>query len=86
MCYCVFDDILIYSCTLEEHVEHLRHVSTLLDSDQWHVKSSKCCLARTKISFLGQIISEKGVSMDPSKIEAMVTSPCLQMSIKCEAS
>ena len=41
-----FDDILIYSKTLEEHVEHIRQVFHLLAKDKWLLKRSKCQFAR----------------------------------------
>ena len=36
------------------------------------MKASKCSFAQTKLEYLGHIISDKGVSTDPSKIEAML--------------
>lgn len=41
-----FDDILVYSRTLDEHIHHLRQVFTLLAQDQWKVKFSKCCFTQ----------------------------------------
>jgi hypothetical protein len=70
-----FDDILVYSQTMEEHNEHLRHVFQLLSKDQWHIKLSKCKFAQTSISYLGHIISDQGVATDPSKIDAVLSWP-----------
>jgi len=47
-----FDDILIYSKSLEEHLQHIRIVFQLLTKDQWHLKLSKCVFAQTSISYL----------------------------------
>jgi hypothetical protein len=40
-----FDDILIYSRTYEEHLNHIRQVLTILRQEQWQVKLSKCTFA-----------------------------------------
>jgi hypothetical protein len=42
-----FDDILIYSKSFEEHIDHIRLVLTLLEKDHWHIKLSKCKFAQT---------------------------------------
>ncbi|WVZ69878.1 LOW QUALITY PROTEIN: hypothetical protein U9M48_018599 [Paspalum notatum var. saurae] len=66
-----FDDILIYSNSLQEHLSHLRLVLELLHRDQWKVKFSKCSFLQNKIAYLGHVISQGGVSTDPAKIEAI---------------
>jgi hypothetical protein len=42
----VFDDIVVYSSTLEDHVQHLTKVLSLLQQDKWQVKLSKCSFAQ----------------------------------------
>lgn len=66
-----FDDILVYSSSFEEHLVHLRQVFDLLAKDQWLVKLNKCKFAQESISYLGHVISSKGVGTDPSKIESI---------------
>jgi hypothetical protein len=66
-----FDDILVYSRTLEEHVQHLRPVFTMLSQDRWKVKFNNCRFAKQSPTYLGHIMSSQGVSTDPSKIEAV---------------
>ena len=63
-----FDDILIFSQTLEEHIEHVRLVLQLLQRDQWQVKLSKCVFAQRKLRYLGLVISEQGIATDPEKV------------------
>jgi hypothetical protein len=63
-----FDDILVYSKSLEDHIVHLGQVLQLLRQDQWRVKMSKCSFATKEISYLGYIISSKGVATCPDKV------------------
>ncbi|WVZ93905.1 LOW QUALITY PROTEIN: hypothetical protein U9M48_039855 [Paspalum notatum var. saurae] len=61
------DDILIYSKNEEEHKEHLRIVLTRLREHKLYAKFSKCAFWLNEVSFLGHILSEKRVAVDPSK-------------------
>ncbi|WVZ97495.1 hypothetical protein U9M48_043024 [Paspalum notatum var. saurae] len=63
------DDILVYSKNEEEHEEHLRTVLTRLREHQLYAKFSKCAFWLREVSFLGHILSEKGVAVDLSKVE-----------------
>ena len=67
-----FDDILIYSPTLESHLLHIRTVLQLLSASQWKVKLSKCSFVQQEISYLGHVIGVQGVSTDPQKIQDVV--------------
>ena len=66
------DDILIYSKSPSEHAEHLRIVLQILKSKQLYAKLSKCSFWLNEVQFLGHVISEKGVAVDPSKVEAVL--------------
>jgi hypothetical protein len=70
-----FDDILVYSRTWEDHLNHLSQVLQLLLQDQWYIKLSKCAFAQQQIAYLGHVISSKGVSTDPNKVEAVKSWP-----------
>jgi hypothetical protein len=70
-----FDDILIYSFSLEDHLCHLRAVFSLLQQYSLFVKKSKCSFTSSSIEYLGHIVSKDGVAVDPSKIQAMVALP-----------
>ncbi|GJU40250.1 putative reverse transcriptase domain-containing protein, partial [Tanacetum coccineum] len=68
------DDILIYSKTQEEHVEHLRLVLELLKKEKLYAKFSKCEFWLREVQFLGHVINGNGIHVDPSKIEAIAKS------------
>uniref|UniRef100_A0ACD5TJB1 Uncharacterized protein n=1 Tax=Avena sativa TaxID=4498 RepID=A0ACD5TJB1_AVESA len=69
------DDILVYSASLQDHVQHLTEVLTLLRRNKLFVKDSKCSFACLSLEYLGHIILADGVSTDPRKTEAMVKWP-----------
>jgi transposase InsO family protein len=66
-----FDDILIFSHTEAEHLEHIRMVLELLRKDQWQVKMSKSSFMQRELKYLGHVISASGVAIDPEKIMAV---------------
>jgi hypothetical protein len=69
------DDILIYTKTIEEHCMVTKEVLRILKDNGLYLKPEKCEWEQTRIEYLGVIISEKGVEMDPRKIEAVVDWP-----------
>eukprot|EP00253_Pinus_taeda_P026609 PITA_26609 len=69
------DDILIYSCTIEEHHEHLRIVLQTLREHQLYAKFSKCDFLKVEIQYLGHIITKDGIAVDPKKIKAIMEWP-----------
>jgi hypothetical protein len=62
------DDIMIFSKNEEKHDEHLRLVLLKLRENQLYAKLNKCEFWLKEVSFLGHIISEGGISVDPSKV------------------
>lgn len=73
-----FDDILIYSCSWEMHLEHVQVVLQILQNHQFFFKRSKCSFGQTKIEYLGHFISQKGVQVDDKKIATMRNWPRLR--------
>jgi len=65
------NDILIYSNTFEEYVEHVSKVLELLEVHNLYVKGEKCTFHVTKVEFLGYEVSNEGIFMDSSKIQAL---------------
>jgi hypothetical protein len=66
------DDILIYSKSDSDHEEHLRLVLQKLQDNQLYAKYSKCEFWIDEVSFLGHIISNGGISVDPAKVKDIV--------------
>ncbi|KAG7572601.1 Neutral/alkaline non-lysosomal ceramidase C-terminal [Arabidopsis suecica] len=66
-----FDDILVYSSSMELHVKHLEVVFELMQQNNLFAKRSKCDFAISRVEYLGHYIEEKGVSTDPNKIRAV---------------
>lgn len=66
--------ILIFSPTLELHLQHFRTMLGLLLNHQLYAKRSKCVLGSPKVEYLGHIISGQSVSTDPTKAAAMAFS------------
>ena len=67
------DDILVYSKSKEGHYLHLKMVLQTLRDKQLFGKLSKCEFWLQEVVFLGHVISEEGIRVDPKKVEAMVS-------------
>ena len=72
---CYIDDILVFSPDLETHIKHLDEVFQRLRDAKLTLKPSKCKFGVDKIMFLGHILSENGVQVDPSKTEKVKNFP-----------
>jgi hypothetical protein len=69
------DDVLIYSKSKHEHEQHLRTVLQVLRDKQLYAKLSKCEFFQTEIGFLGHVINQDGIKMEPSKVDAVLKWP-----------
>ena len=67
------DDILIYSKSKDEHKGHLRIVLQALRDHQLYAKFSKCKFWLSEVRFLGHVVLSSGVSVDPEKVEAVMS-------------
>ena len=67
------DVILIYSQSEWEHENHLRIMLQLLRDHQLYAKFSKCEFWLTEVRILGHMVSASGVSVDPEKVEAVMS-------------
>ena len=67
------DDILIYSQSEREHEDHLRIVLQLLRDHQLYARFSKCEFWLIEVRFMGYLVSPSGVSVDPEKVETVMS-------------
>jgi hypothetical protein len=67
------DDILVYSTSEEEHEEHLRLTLQKLREHRLYAKLSKCEFWMKQVTFLGHIILKGGISVDPSKVQDVLS-------------
>jgi hypothetical protein len=67
------DDILVYAKSEEEHEEHFHLVLQKLRDHRLYAKLSKCEFWLKHVAFLGHIISKAGISVDPSKIQDVLS-------------
>lgn len=70
-----FDDILIYSQDWDSHLRHVREVLGLLSTHSLVVNKKKCSFAQQTVEYLGHVISENGVAVDPSKVISVLQWP-----------
>jgi hypothetical protein len=66
-----FDDILVYSKDLNEHIYHLQCVLDVLRKEKLYVNLKKCSLCMEQVVFLGYVISTKGIEVDEEKVKAI---------------
>jgi hypothetical protein len=70
-CLVYLDDIIIFSNSFEKHMQNLREVFQRLKEANLKLSPKKCNFLKKEVKFLGHIVSESGVSTDPSKIQAV---------------
>ena len=69
------DDIIIYSRSKKEHLEHLEEIFTRLRAAGLKLKLEKCCFFRKHIQYLGHLISADGIQPLPEKLESITKMP-----------
>ena len=69
------DDIVIHTQTLEEHRRITKEVLEILQANKLYIKPEKCEIEKEKIEYLGVVVSEGRVEMDPVKTEALTSWP-----------
>uniref|UniRef100_A0A2N9EXV0 RNA-directed DNA polymerase n=2 Tax=Fagus sylvatica TaxID=28930 RepID=A0A2N9EXV0_FAGSY len=66
-----FDDILVYSKSLDEHIDHLHCVLTVLRKEKLYANLKKCSFCLDKVVFLGFVVGAKGIAVDEEKVKAI---------------
>lgn len=70
-----FDDILIFSTTVHDHLSHIRDVLVALRREKLFVAKHKCEFGVSEVLFLGYVVSATGLRVDPQKIAAIASWP-----------
>ena len=72
------DDILVFSTTLEEHIQHIRKALERLRSAKLYARLHKCAFFQHRVEYLGFDVSAEGVQPSPDKVKAVVEWPIPQ--------
>ena len=70
--YVYLDDIIIFSDSIEEHVNHIRTAFDILRKEKLYLRPSKMQFFTEELKILGHIIDDKGISMDPHKVDKVL--------------
>lgn len=74
-CLCYIDDIIIFGATFDQAFENLKLVFDRFRQANLKLNPSKCHIFQHEVSFLGHVVSDKGIKCDPKKIEAVFNWP-----------
>ena len=69
------DDILVYSKTPEQHLQHLESVLQTLSDNQLYANFEKCAFNNPEVEYLGHVVSAEGIKPDPKKVQAVLQWP-----------
>ena len=75
ICLVYLDDIIVHARSFDQHLAHLRCVLERLREASLKLNPKKCALFRTKVTYLGYVVSEKGITADPVQVKAMKNWP-----------
>ncbi|CAM4836395.1 unnamed protein product [Rotaria magnacalcarata] len=70
-CLCYLDDIIIFSKTFNDHINHLQEILRVLDQHRFQLNPSKCSLMNEKIDYLGHSIDRHGITPLHNNIKAI---------------
>jgi hypothetical protein len=69
------DDILIYNKTKEVHLKHLTMVLSKLQKEKLMINLKKCSFMKRELIYLGFVVYEEGLKMDPEKVKKILDCP-----------
>ena len=69
------DDVIIFSRTAKEHLEHIKEILRRLCKHGLYIKPKKCKFGEEEIAYLGHVINHEGIHTDPAKIRAVAAYP-----------
>jgi hypothetical protein len=70
-----FDDILIYSKSFDEHLDHIRQVLVVLREEKLYGDIAKCTFCTDRVVSLGFVVSADGIQVDEEKVKAIKNWP-----------
>lgn len=74
-CLVYMDDIIIFSVSLQEHIENLTKIFAALEKVNLKIQLDKSEFLKKEVAFLGHIVTDDGVKPNPSKTEAIQNWP-----------
>jgi hypothetical protein len=66
------DDIIVYSKSLEDHVEHCKLIFDILAKEVLYLSEKKLQILPSNLKILGWIIDDDGIQMDPVKVDSVL--------------
>jgi transposase InsO family protein len=73
---CYMDDLIVFSNSAEDHQKHLTVLLEILSIEKIHLSVEKCAWFCQYVRFLGCIVGNNELAMDPKKVRAIITMPC----------
>ena len=71
----ILDDVIIFSESLAEHVQHVRSILKVLRQHRLYAKVKKCEFHKDHMTFVGYLVSKEGIGMDLAKVSAILDWP-----------